>query len=61
VKKLLKGGRNGKNGVNDLNNAIKPIIDTFNVVFGMEQTSADMYRKIRVFVNQFNGHYLAEE
>jgi hypothetical protein len=61
VKKLLKGGRDGRNGVNDLNNAIKPIIDTFNVVFGMEQTSADMYRKIRVFVNQFNGHYLAEE
>ena len=60
IKKILKGGRNGKNGINDLHTAIKPIIDTFNVVFGMEQTSAKMYNKMRSLASQFSYHYMNE-
>ena len=60
IKKLLKGGRNGKNGINDLHTAIKPIIDTFNVVFGMEQTTAKMRSKMRSLANQFSYHYMNE-
>lgn len=60
IKKLLKGGRNGKNGINDLHTAIKPIIDTFNVVFGMEQTTAKMRVKMRSLASQFSYHYMNE-
>lgn len=60
IKKLLKGGRNGKNGVNDLHSSIKPIIDTFNVVFGMEQTTAKMRSKMRAMASQFSYHYMNE-
>lgn len=61
--KLLRGGRNGRNGSTDLYVAIEPIIDVFkmNILASTNHTSADIEKSIRVTRDRFNAYYSAED
>lgn len=57
IKTILKGGRNGKNGTNDLDIAIRPTIDLLNNLLEMEETNAKRDRRVNAIIRQMNHFY----
>lgn len=57
IKTILKGGRNGRNGTNDLDVAIRPTIDLLNNLLEMEETNAKRDRRVNAIIRQMNHFY----
>lgn len=57
LKRLVKGGRNGKNGDNDIDVIIIPTIDVFKMDAEDENTTDRVIAALRKRVRKFNNYY----
>lgn len=54
---LLKGGRNGRNGDNDLDKTIRVVVDVFKMDIDDEKTTDGVVKAIKRRVRKYNNYY----
>ena len=57
VKTIIQGGRNGRNGHNDLCKAVQPYVDTFKMMIQKCGTSSETDTTVKKMVKSYNDYY----